>query len=294
MLHAAAIALLVAPALAQESSAPLLEVNVGESVIRKEPRSIVRVLISNPEVAELRILEEGQFQVRGVAVGNTDLWVWYRDDVEHPRVYQVVVQADLTDISRRVATAVGKGTAPKVYPVRDRLVVEGEVADVETLERVAAIARVYDENFVNLMTVRGDHQVQLHVVFAEVSRTGLRELGLNVLGQGGPVMGAMTGPGSVQTSGVQLFDPAATPNVNAGGAAPPTSGVFNLMTLVTLGNVNVGGVLSVLEQYSLARTLARPTLVSLSGQQAEFLAGGEVPVPVAQNNGRISIEELSF
>lgn len=292
MLHLALLSAFAPVAVAaDDTSAPLLEVNVGESVIRKEPRSIARVLISNPDVAELRILEEGQFQVRGVAVGNTDLWVWYRDEIERPRVYQVVVQADLTDISRRIHGAVGRGEVPpKVYPVRERLVVEGPVADVETLERVAAIARIYDEEFVNLMSVRGDHQVQLHVVFAEVSRTGLREIGLNLMGQVGPVTGAIAGPGQVESGGVQLFDPAAVPNVNSGAVLPPSSGVFNLMTLVTLGNVNIGGVLDAMEQNSLARTLARPNVVSLSGQQSELLAGGEVPIPVAQNNGRISIE----
>ena len=54
------------------ASPPLIEVNLGESVIRREPRPLSRVLISNPEIAELRLLEEGQFQVRGVAVGSTD------------------------------------------------------------------------------------------------------------------------------------------------------------------------------------------------------------------------------
>ena len=55
----------------------------------------------------------------------------------------------------------------------DRIVVEGEVPDVESLERISGIASIYDEEFVNNMWVGGDHQVQLQVVFAELNRSGL-------------------------------------------------------------------------------------------------------------------------
>ena len=183
--------LIAAPAWAED--AVVIDVGLGESVIQRDTRAIARVLISDPEIADLRLLEEGQYQVRGIAVGSTDLWVWYRDDVAHPKSYNVIVSADLTDLDRRVAGTV-EGAVPKVYAVKDHIVVEGEVPDVETLERVVQIARIYDEDFVNLLTVKGDHQVQLRVVFAEVNRTNLRELGLNAyFGQSG-FLGALVGP----------------------------------------------------------------------------------------------------
>jgi pilus assembly protein CpaC len=251
-------------AAAAEPNQPLIDVGVGASVIQRDSRAIARVLISDPEVAELRLLEEGQYQVRGLAVGTTDLWVWYRDDIAHPATFKVVVNSDLTDVTRRIRSAI-TGDAPKVYSVKDRLVVEGPVDDVETLERVAAIARIYDEKFVNLMTVRGDHQVQLKVVFAEVNRTGLRELGFN-----------------------GLFDNNAGLGLQMSGFTPGTD-VFQILGTLT-GAFDASALLAVLEQYKLSRTLAQPTLVALSGQQAEFLAGGEIPVPVNEQNGRISIE----
>ncbi|MES2638841.1 MAG: pilus assembly protein N-terminal domain-containing protein [Myxococcota bacterium] len=255
---------LCSSALAAEPAQNLIDVGVGESVIQRDSRTISRVLISDPAVAELRLLEEGQYQVRGLAVGSTDLWVWYRDDVSRPVTFKVVVSVDLTDIGRRIRGAV-TGPAPKIYPVKDRLVVEGAVEDLETLERVSAIARIYDEDFVNLMTVRGDHQVQLKVVFAEVSRTGLRELGLSV-----------------------LFDNNAGIGAQLAGFAPGTD-VIQLLGSFS-GAFDVSAILAVLEQNKLSRTLAEPSLVALSGQQAEFMAGGEVPVPVAQNDERITIE----
>ncbi len=283
-----AAAVLIAPAYA-EDPAQVIDVGVGESVIRKEPRPLSRVLISNPEVASLKLLEEGQFQVLGAAIGSTDLWVWYRDDPDHPRVYNVHVSNDLSDMTRRVAAAVN-GVAPKVYAVKDRVVVEGEVADLETADRVASVARIYDKNFVNLMTVKGDQQVQLHVTFAEVSRTGLRELGLNILGQSPRDQFEMAGPGSTGAGTANKASSVTYPNINGNTVVSPGAGVFNLIGLITSTPIDITAILSVLEEYDLARTLAQPTLVSLSGQQAEFLAGGEIPIPIGETNGRISIE----
>lgn len=274
---------------ADDAAPPVLDVQVGQSYIRKEPRALARVLVSNPEVAELKLLEEGQFSVRGVAVGSTDLWIWYRDDVDHPRVYKIVVENDMTDMERRIKDVVST-SPPKVYGVRERIVVQGEVQDVETLERVAALAKVYDKDFVNLMTVKGDSQVQLHVTFAEVSRTGLRELGVNILGITPQAVMGLDSPAQSTSRYLDLDEAEFDGGNRANAAYTPSSGVFNLMSGVYAGPISVGAMLSVMEQNSLARTLAQPTLVALSGQQAEFLAGGEVPIPVAQNNGRISIE----
>ncbi|MFZ5482452.1 MAG: type II and III secretion system protein family protein [Myxococcota bacterium] len=284
------LALASGPAHAADKEAAVIDVGLGESIIQRESRSIARVLISDPEVAELRLLEEGQYQVRGLATGSTDLWVWYRDDVQHPRSYRIVVSADLTDVGRRIEGTVGEAEPPKIYAVKDRLVVEGPVADVETLERITNIVRIYDEEFVNLMTVRGDHQVQLRVVFAELSRSTLRELGLNVFYNPPGFMGTMTGPNQSGTATAKYRDPSASnPQLNDGVIGSPGAAAFNLAAYV-YGAVDMAGLLSVLEQNSIARTLAEPTLSALSGQQAEFLAGGEIPIPVAQQNNQISIE----
>ncbi len=290
--HAAAAAMLwvgsafVSPAYAD--GADVIDVGVGSSVIQHEKKSITRVLISNPDVAELRLLEEGQYQVRGLAVGNTDLWVWFRGDEAHPKSYRVIVANDLSDVQRRIGFVV-QGPPPRIYPVRDRLVVEGAVDDLETLERVAAIAKIYDKEFVNLMTVRGDHQVQLKVVFAEVSRTGLRELGINAFGNVNQYYGGLLGAGKSSSANAEVYDDKQIPNINVGVLQAPSGEAFNFIGMVA-GAANISGILSILEQYSLARTLAEPTLVALSGQQAEFLVGGEIPIPTSQVGDRVSIE----
>lgn len=266
MLLNALLPLAIAAPAADEN---VIEISVGESVIRQEDRAVARVLISDPEVVELKLLEEGQFQLRAKAIGKTDLWVWYRGTESKPVSYQIMVSnSQIFEVRRRIESTAGD-SVPKVYTIQDRLVIEGMVDDLETLERITAVAKIYDENFVNLMSIRGDNQVQLKVVFAEVNRSALREMGLNGLLD----LRAGTGlwNGSIETPVVP-------------------AGLYDIAVGATLGPVDLTAVLSVLEQHNLSRTLAQPTLVALSGQQADFLAGGEIPVPVGQVNGTISVE----
>ncbi len=248
-----------------------IEVELGHSHIFLGTRAINRVLVSDDDVAQVKLLEEGQFQVRGTALGSTDIWVWFRDAPGTPVRYSVYVTRDVRELERAVAAIVGpEAMAPRVYSAADRLVLDGTVDDLVTLERVADMARVYDADFVNLLAVRGDHQVQLEVVFAEVSRSRLRELGVNLWWDSGSII-----PGA---------------NLGLSGVGPPgVSEAFTLLGTLATG-FDLSASLEVLEQHNLSKVLARPTLVAMSGQQAEFLAGGEVPIPVAQFGDRISIE----
>ncbi len=274
-----------------------LEVEVGQSSIQKSSRPFARVLISDPDVAEIKLLEQGQFSIRGISVGSTDLWVWYRDDPEHPEVFELSVHRDLSDLVRRVAEITpGDTSPPRIYPMEDRIVVEGAVSDLITLERIAAVSEVYDEQFVNLMSVRGDHQVQLEVVFAEVSRTAMREMGLSVMGNNEVVNGGLVSSGASGDRGYVSSNDARYTRIQMGelinGGVTQTvgNGGFALMGAIVSDAVDLQAALSVLEQHGITKILAEPKIVALSGQQAEFLAGGEIPIPVSQSNNGITLE----
>jgi pilus assembly protein CpaC len=265
-----------------------LDVELGQSVVEKGAGPISRVLISDPAVAEVKLLEEQQIQLRGVQVGTTDLWVWYRDNPATPTSYEVSVHVDLSELERRVEAAV-VGPPPKAYPMQGRLVLDGPVPDVETLERVAAIARVYDPDFVNLLSVPGDHQVQLHVVFAEVSRTGVREMGFNGMLLGDGYQAGWYGPNygdAANVSGAGLGEIA---------SVFPTTGAFQVMGAAVIDDLLLGAFLGALEQNNLSKVLAEPTLVALSGQEAKFLSGGRVPIAISTyDNVRIEFEEYGI
>ncbi len=276
--------LLAPTAHAAEQSSRWLDIEIGKSHIHRESREIARIVVSDGNIAEVKSLRPGQFQVRGVTVGSTDLWVWYADDQDNPVVYQVTVHRDLSDLARRVAQVTGDGRV-RSYPLGDHIVVEGEVPDVETLERVAEIARSHDPEFVNQLTVTGDHQVQLSVVIAEVSRTGMRELGLDgglvelVYNSSGKAVGWQSLAGMFSSGVTTGFE--TTGNslgwVLSDVAVQPYSFVAGIPTEMGM----VLGVLKALEQSSLTKVLAQPTLVALSGQQAEMLSGGQVPLAIS-------------
>ena len=190
---------------------------------------------------------------------------------------------DLSDLVRRIDSIV-EGEPPRVYPLGERVVIEGPVDDLDTLEQVALVSRIFDEEFVNLMSVRGDHQVQLEVMFAEVSRTATRELGLNVLYGDRQWNGVLIGP----TTGVTAFANPLTRDIfesvsNPGFIPTPVQGGM------TLGGysqpLNIAALIGTLDDHRLGKILAQPAIISLSGQKADFLSGGEIPIPTPQGGG---------
>ncbi len=290
------LGLLCTPALAQdrsgawppteEAATNWLNVEVGHSIIYDEHRPVKQIILGDSSVISVESLSPEQFRIKGNIVGNTNIWVVFADNPSKPISYDITVHQDLSGLIRRVDAITAGDDAPRAYPINGRLVLEGQVRDVQTLEQIAAVARLYDEEFVNLMSVGGDHQVQLQVVFAEVNRSGMRALGINGA-WGDNFLGfalqtpSLIGSGYVNRSGLS--------DVNGGLTVPFTSDSFNIMG--TIGApVNLAAILSVLESNGVSKILAQPTLVALSGQQAEFLAGGEIPIPVSQTGSRISID----
>jgi pilus assembly protein CpaC len=266
-----------------EQRADWLDIEVGKSVVIETPKNATAIAITNPSVADIVTLASAnKIQVQGKTVGSTDLVIQQGLGVP-PLIYEVTVHQDLSDLIRRVDSIV-EGEPPSVFPLKDRIVVQGAVDDLDTLERVAQVSRVYDAEFVNLMTVRGDHQVQLEVVFAEVSRSKLRELGMNAV-WGDSDLNLQAGLLGPAAAGAGVTNDAASA---IGGVAPAAaSGVFNLLAYA--GTLNLAAVVSVIDDYRLGKILAQPTLVCLSGQEGEFLAGGEVPIPAPGGAGAISV-----
>ncbi len=270
-----------ATAWAQEERANWLDVEVGKSVVLELPRTPSALAVTDPNVANPMQLAVGnRFQIQGVKIGTTDLVVQYGSGVP-AETYEITVHRDLSDLVRRIDSIV-EGEPPRVYPLGERIVVEGDVDDLDTLEQVALVSRIYDEDFVNLMKVRGDHQVQLEVVFAEVSRSAVRDLGLNII-YGDQAFGAsMTSP----SAGNNVLNAAShlgtgSPLASSFVTAPGTGFI-----LTAFGKgFPVSAVLSILDDYKLGKILAQPTLVSLSGQQAEIHSGGSVAIPTPQAGG---------
>ncbi|MEO0606141.1 MAG: pilus assembly protein N-terminal domain-containing protein, partial [Myxococcota bacterium] len=268
---------------AQEDRSDWLDIELGKSLVLTLPRVPTAIAITDPDIATTVALGSAtRIQVQGISIGTTDLIVQFAGGVQ-PQIYEVTVHRDLSDLIRRIDSIV-EGEPPRVYPLGERVVVEGGVDDLDTLEQVALVSRIFDENFVNLMAVRGDHQVQVEVVFAEVSRTASRELGINALVSAGQVRGGIVGPTNgqnIQVTGIQ----GGIQTIGQGAVGNPVIGGFNLAGIAQFGQVTAGAVLGALDDYRVSKIMAQPTLLSLSGQKSELLSGGEVPIPTPQGGG---------
>jgi pilus assembly protein CpaC len=260
-----------------------LQTGQNRLLILSEP--IGRVSVADPRVADLKVITPMQLLLTSRGVGTTDLTLWNKRD--EPLVLALQVTRNLDRLRAQLAELFPDEKI-NVSAAGDLVVLSGEVSDVRVPERAAEVAQLHAEKVANLIKVVGNQQVQLEVKFAEVSRAGLRELGINFFHQdvGGRFLGGIVNPGQP----ADAF--AVVPGTFSGTGMPPVptapgSG-FSLF-FSGLPTFPFSAILNVLEQSGLAKMLAEPTLVALSGQEAKFLVGGEFPIPMSSNLGAISV-----
>jgi pilus assembly protein CpaC len=272
--------------------------------------------VGDPSVADVLIIrgdKHGGVLLIGKSPGTTNVMVWARDR-DAPLSYTVNVAAPAA------RALLGPGT-PSVTTMGDTALISGTAATMEQHQRAVAVADAEVRArsaagqdgggtggaggsgahgaqgahgsgggagafggdtgvVVDTSTVATSSVVQVDVRVVEFSRSVLKEVGLNLLKQNNGFTFGSFAP-SALTSATFGSQPSFT-------STSPISSAFNLVfNSVTHG---IGANLSLMENNNLARVLAEPTLVALSGQSASFLAGGEIPVPVPQGLGTTSIE----
>ena len=186
------------------------------------------------------------------------------------------------------------GEPIEVRPANDGLVLSGIVSSAQAIDRAIDLAQRYAPDRVsNLMSVGGTQQVMLKVRFAEMSRSVRKSLSASLAVNGTSNNGnvGVLGGSNGYTSDSQisnLFD-------GASGTRPSIDGSAGALAIgVGAGSVEFAILLEALESKGFIRTLAEPNLTALSGQEASFLAGGEYPVPTANDNGNVSVEFKPF
>lgn len=289
-----------------------LSLEAGQNRLLVLSEEINRVAVADPNVADLKVVTPTQLLLTAKGVGATDLTLWNR--ANEPLVVGLQVARNLEPLRRQVrelfpAEKITIGAAG------DLVILSGEATDLRIPERIAELARLHSKQVANLVKVSGNQQVQLEVRFAEVSRAGLRELGVNVFhkSQNGKWVGGMTGNGVNPGTFLNTIDNPSIPGAGTtfgtvpGTApfanrslfppdvhAPQFSDGFNFFLSGFTKEFPFSAMLSLLERNNLAKTLAEPTLVTLSGQPAKFLAGGEFPVPLLGGLGQVQVEWKKF
>lgn len=266
-----------------------LHLSIGRSQIINSPEPLDQVVIGSPAIADIKLLSSRQVLILGNKPGHTNL-VLRDKDRALIAVVDVVVGYDLDGVKRKIYEALPNERNVEVRGINDSVILSGEVSNLMAMDSVVSIASSFvpKDRVINHLQVGGGQQVMLQAKVAEVSRTSLKEFGFDILAD------------KPTASGGRSY------NLNTGGYAtsgtfPPTSpfGVLNFSDKVMKGAFSsVDVTLNILETKGLAKTLAEPNIVALSGQEASFLAGGQVPIPVAQsgsvNTAAITVQYKDF
>ncbi|SFI88111.1 type II and III secretion system protein family protein [Jannaschia pohangensis] len=247
-----------------------LQVPLNRALVLESDVPFAELSVANPLIADIATLSERSVYVLGKLPGRTTLTLLAPDGRLITNV-EVQVIPDIAEFKERLSQLL-PGEHIEVRTANDGIVLSGIVSSVQKLDQALEIAERYaPERVMNLMVVGGTQQVQLKVRFAEMSRNLSKELGAS-LGIGGT---DLNGGGFTGTTGVAA---------NAGS--------LQLNFGTTSLNFNV--LLQALEEKGVVRTLSEPNLTALSGQTAQFLAGGEIPVPVLSDEGNVGIEFKPF
>lgn len=282
---------LVPAAQAQQSEGQIhagtLEVPIHKSEIVTADRPIAKALIGSPDIADVLPVSNRSIYVLGKAVGTTSLTL-YDQAGRVIAVMDVSVGPDVEGVRSQLADLV-PGQPIDVRLSNGYVVMTGTVNDPGSADRAAQIARTFaGDKVVNMISVGSSQQVMLEVKIVEVDRQTGEQMGVSGFGlsNNGSFSGAIGDGAALNDTGLKL------------GSINDAFGIISKS--FSLGNVNIDATFNVLERKGLAKTLAEPTLVALSGEKASFLAGGEFPVPVVQsgssggNGNAITVEYKPF
>jgi pilus assembly protein CpaC len=262
------------------------DINVaqGQFLTARTVADVGRVVVGNPDVATAVPLTGRSFYVLGRAAGRTNVAVYGTDDSLLGTV-NVEVGADTPDLAVTIQDAVPNANI-RVETVNGRLRLSGTVPDAIALRKAVEIAQQYgSDGVINALRVTGGQQVMLEVRFIEANRSAGRELGISWFGRkkndqsGRGVSLGSFDPPRTGTSGI-TYNP-----LLPSGSTPFGTLIANFL----VGGVSADILVQALEERGLARRLAEPNLIALSGEKASFLAGGEVPIPVSADNSQVTV-----
>src|SRR5437762_4652403 len=278
-----------APQAEGQGAAPL-RVTVGRCLLINTTERLKRVSVTDPTVADALVVTPTQILVHGRSPGEVSLLNW--DELERSRSFDLRVDVDVSAASEE-ERRIFPDEQISVSPSRSAIVLSGHVSTEDVAKRAGMIAEAYSKNVVNVLTFGpvGAQEVLLEVKFAEVDRSAVTQLGVNILntGAGNFVGNTTTGQfGGFQTSSGSTggtFGAGNQPNIN-----------FNqpLNLFLFRQDINLGALIQALQQKNLLEILAEPNLIAVNGKEASFLAGGEFPFPIVQPGQGFTAVTIQF
>ncbi|MDQ3755829.1 MAG: pilus assembly protein N-terminal domain-containing protein [Acidobacteriota bacterium] len=258
-----------------------VNVLVGQSRVINFDRTIERFSVSNPDVAEAILITPNQVLVNGKSFGQVNFIAWEQSGSRF-LVFDVFVRANLSLIDSQIRALFPKDDI-RLSQANGSVVLSGSVTESRNSERADAVVQAAGFKTVNMLQtpVNDMTQVQLQVRVAEVSRNRLRELGVSLLGSQGDTSFFSSGGG-----------PGSLSEARGGSLTGTLSSALNLF--IFNNAIGTSAAIRALQQQGALRALAEPNLIAMNGQQASFLAGGEIPIPIVQGGGDRSSVSIVF
>ena len=273
---------------AQDSSEPqALHLLVGRSLVITSPSRIKRVSLADPDIAEALVVSPTQVLVNGKKPGGVSLLVW--DETDQSQAFEVSVDIDVLGLSQKIH---------EVFPTenvhidtsKDVVILSGKISSSVVADKILEVVKGAAPKVTSMMEVPPPPtgEILLQVRFAEVDRAALTQLGVNILSTGlGKTIGSISTNQFGGTGSWNLND-----SFPVRGPQPTTGEKFNVSQIASAlniflfnPNIHLGVAIQALQAKNLFQILAEPNLMTESGKEASFLAGGEFPYPVVQSVG---------
>jgi pilus assembly protein CpaC len=246
-----------------QMNARFLSLGIGKSIVIDLPRDIKDVLVADPKIANAVVRSAQRAYIIGAAVGQTNI-VFFDSAGQQIAAYDIAVKRDLNGVRAAL-----KQTLPnadiQIDGLGEGVILTGSAAspiDAQQAGDLAARLVGGAEKVVNSITVRGRDQVMLKVTVAEVQRSIIKQMGID-----------LSASLNYGTTAVTFNN--STPFTANNGPLVPTN---NLTT--SFGSTpSVQATLRAMETAGVVRTLAEPNLTAISGESATFISGGEFPIP---------------
>jgi pilus assembly protein CpaC len=274
-----------------------IPLGVGKSVVIDLPRDARDVLVADPTIANAVVRSARRAYIVGVKVGQTNI-LFFDGEGRQIAGFDVAVTRDLNGVRAALKQMLPHAEV-RIEGVADGVMLNGIVANPGESQQAYDIASrlVGDGKVVNGLTIRGRDQVMLKVTVAEVQRDVVKQLGIDLNGSfniGTAVVDFNTS-NPFSATGKALSDTA----IGAQGATRLVDNLnapFDPFRKVS----RLGATVRAMERAGVIRTLAEPNLTAISGESANFLAGGEFPIPAgytcdpATNSCQIGVQFKKF
>lgn len=279
-------ALLLTPltsgAQAQMPESMVVEINKG--TILRLPGYATVVAVADPAIADIEVLAPDLVSVQGRGVGQTTVIAF---DARGDEILNetITVNHNLSKLMHIVKRVLPDSNV--TFDSMDgALVMSGSVASPLEADNITRVVQPFlgEDVLVNMLSVTGSDQVMLKVRIAEISRNELKRFGINLAS-------VLTNSGNFAFGLVTGRDIGAG---NVGNIVRGDTDNNNLAINYNGGDLNVNSVIDALAEDNLIKVLAEPTLTTASGRAANFLAGGEFPIPVPGQDGQVTIEYREY